>query len=492
MTGTRKRLDIKSEPTTARGRSCSLGLPGRAVASLAVTLGKDGAPPTEFRLFKAGWNDTEKGPFLYDAEAEALTLEAYKTWGVEIAIDLEHQMLEEDTPPEPTAKDARGWLQLEPRDGELWAVNVSWTPDGDQRLRERRQRYVSPAFTYDEELRVTSLYNVAITATPATRGATALMAASARFKDLRTLSSGPSFSDVSKAIGEALRERFPNVYPYTLDVFDSTAVYEADGKLFEVAYVFDGAVVTLGEAVTEVKRSYSPVPVSQPPARLAARTTKGPLMANSAVMPPALAKSALDIVAKGDKNGALALVSQLLESFLTGGQAADPPAADPPADPPAEPAMAAASVKALLALLASAKGKASASASTADDDGDDEEGEAALAAAIQATEDKERCQCGADLVKLAHRLPAEVWADPATKTLKSYLASMPLASLKEYVADAVASAKGRPPPGPPVPPEGGGADGLSARILAKCKAKGIDPALVAETRATIRARSQRA
>lgn len=144
-----------------------------------MSFGLDGALPTEFRLFTAGWNDTENGRFLFDEAAAKSTIAAFEKWGVDLMIDLEHQALTSSPPPEPNARDARGWCRLELRpDGSLWAVNVTWTPDGAQRLTEKRQRYVSPAFTVDETSRVTSIINVAIVAIPATHDTPALVAAS--------------------------------------------------------------------------------------------------------------------------------------------------------------------------------------------------------------------------------------------------------------------------------------------------------------------------
>lgn len=97
-------------------------------------------------------------------------------------IDLEHQALNAGSPAEPDARDARGWFRLDLRpDGSLWAVGVTWTPDGAQRLSEKRQRYISPAFTVDPDTsRITSIINAAIVAIPATHDTPALVAASAR------------------------------------------------------------------------------------------------------------------------------------------------------------------------------------------------------------------------------------------------------------------------------------------------------------------------
>lgn len=134
------------------------------------------SPPTEFRLFKSGRNDTLKGSFVFDATAASLVMGAARAHGVDYAIDLEHLSL--DTESKNFDPDARGWFQLEVRNGELWAVNVRWTPDGARRLSEKTQRYISPAFRTDSLGRITEILNVALVAMPATHNATALIAAS--------------------------------------------------------------------------------------------------------------------------------------------------------------------------------------------------------------------------------------------------------------------------------------------------------------------------
>jgi phage I-like protein len=138
-------------------------------------------PPKEFRIFAAGWNDTYKGRFLFDDEAAAEVMAANAEHGVDRPIDLEHLSVDPDA--QNYDPDARGWFSLEVRNGELWAVGVTWTPDGDERIRNRKQRYISPFFGFDKKSRrVLSLYNVAICAIPATKEMPALVAASARSK----------------------------------------------------------------------------------------------------------------------------------------------------------------------------------------------------------------------------------------------------------------------------------------------------------------------
>lgn len=145
----------------------------RAILSLSV----GDSPPGEFRIFRAGENDTTKGLIVFDAEAATAVMSEYAKHGVQIMIDLEHLSLDQES--RAFDPDARGWADLEVRNGELWAVNVKWTSDGAKRLAEKRQRFVSPVVAIDPDTRrAQSILNVAITALPATHEAAALVAAS--------------------------------------------------------------------------------------------------------------------------------------------------------------------------------------------------------------------------------------------------------------------------------------------------------------------------
>lgn len=140
-------------------------------------------PPTEIRVFAEGWNDTTKGRFLFDGEAAQSVMAAYQEHGTDVMFDLEHLSLESPQESRNFDPDARAWARLEMRDGELWAVGIRWTPDGDRRLRERTQRYISPAFDVDGSTkRIVSLVNVAITSLPATHGLQPLVAATERMQ----------------------------------------------------------------------------------------------------------------------------------------------------------------------------------------------------------------------------------------------------------------------------------------------------------------------
>ena len=142
----------------------------------------DGAAPSEFRIWKSGLNPTRNGyEVLFDDKAAADVMAAFEQHGVDLMLDLEHLSLDQES--RSYDPNARGWAQLEVRRDanggpELWAVNVKWTPDGERRLSERTQRYVSPAFTVDKENRATQIVNIALVAMPATDNIPALVAAS--------------------------------------------------------------------------------------------------------------------------------------------------------------------------------------------------------------------------------------------------------------------------------------------------------------------------
>ncbi len=155
-----------------------------------VLLAADGELPTEFRIFARGENQTTKGTFVFDDAAATDVLASFsehmKTGAKGLMIDLEHLSL--DTDAQNFDPDARGWAQLEVRNGELWATQVAWTTDGARRLTEKTQRFISPAFARNPETRrITRVINVAITALPATDQLTPLIAANIRGDQMNEL-----------------------------------------------------------------------------------------------------------------------------------------------------------------------------------------------------------------------------------------------------------------------------------------------------------------
>ena len=138
--------------------------------------------PSEVRLLHAGVNRTEHGPILFDDQAACSVAAAAARRGVDVMIDLEHRSLHPELPS--YDPDARGWGKVSIRRGpELWLASMRFTPDGEARLREKRQRYLSPVIYFDTARATVpraagELLNVALTALPATRHASPLVAAS--------------------------------------------------------------------------------------------------------------------------------------------------------------------------------------------------------------------------------------------------------------------------------------------------------------------------
>lgn len=153
-------------------------------------------PPSEFRVFKAGQNDTLEGVYLFTENSAQLVMNARADWGADCMIDLEHLSTDKKSPN--YDPDARGWFDLELREGELWAVNVRWTEDGAERLRKKTQKYISPAFYFSESGEIEELFNVALVAMPKTKQAIAL--ASAEFKETKQMDIA-SLVSVAKALG---------------------------------------------------------------------------------------------------------------------------------------------------------------------------------------------------------------------------------------------------------------------------------------------------
>lgn len=150
----------------------------RRQTTLSIVLSGE-EPPSEFRIFTAGTVDTVKGQFTFDEQAATSVMKEYVAHGIDLMIDYDHASLSSNAPIPAEAGKAAGWFNLEVRNGELWAVNVRWTPAAAQALKSKEWRFMSPAFDTDESGRVSSLLNVAITNLPATRNLQPLMAANA-------------------------------------------------------------------------------------------------------------------------------------------------------------------------------------------------------------------------------------------------------------------------------------------------------------------------
>lgn len=155
---------------------------------IEVLLNSSGQPPSEFRIFKAGANDTSKGVFNLSADGIMSCLDCAQKHGNELCVDYDHAMFSALAVDPAQAKKAAGWFKLAQKDGDLWAVDVRWTPKATEMLASREYRYISPAFkSINGE--ITEVINVALTNLPATHNLTPLMASQTHTEeeDMKTL-----------------------------------------------------------------------------------------------------------------------------------------------------------------------------------------------------------------------------------------------------------------------------------------------------------------
>lgn len=101
-------------------------------------------------------------PLQVDPESLAAMVSAFRSRGVDLVIDYEHQSLQGRQAP------AAGWIKdLEDRGDGLWA-KVEWTPQAREYLRNREYRYFSPVLQLDPESRKPlALMQVGLTNVPA-------------------------------------------------------------------------------------------------------------------------------------------------------------------------------------------------------------------------------------------------------------------------------------------------------------------------------------
>lgn len=379
---------------------------------LSVALPLGDTPPTEFRLFKAGVNETENGyAVLFDDEAAASVMAAAKTWGVDMIVDLEHESLEKGPAVRPDQKDARADFRLEVRPGpELWAVDVVWNPDGLRRLKERTQRYISPAF-YSEPIegqegveRLTEVINVALCAMPATRDALPLVASRR----------GPRLARNAPA---ANVRRIPNMTtpkrPSAKHLKAARTAVQAEDE--------DAALAALDKLINDFSmRSLA-------------------LSAESAA-------AALDAVEKGDGNAAIEVLKALLAEMATGGAGAPEAPAETAVDPMGE------APDGDKEELAQALDVAQKQSKRLDKMSEELR---ALKAKEDGRDNAERVELVTELVKLGRETPATAWEKdsagaPVVGKLSETYRALSLVTLRARVE----AFRAAPLPELPVPPKG--------------------------------------
>ena len=178
--------------------------------------GQDGKrkAPTEFRVFHAGVNETDKGNFLFDEKAAIQVIETYRQRGVPLMGDYEHQTANAAKNGQPAPNSITEWTPEIRRDAqggpELWATNVKWTDKARGMLEAGEYRMFSPLFTFDadDDRRPNWMINLALTNNPATHGQEPLVAASAETQTSEENTMACELCGQTKAQLDALREEY--------------------------------------------------------------------------------------------------------------------------------------------------------------------------------------------------------------------------------------------------------------------------------------------
>ena len=135
------------------------------------------APPTEICLLKAGKTDTENGPYEFTDVSAKLVMNEFRRRGILYFADWHHASLDEHPMNPRLASAAACHYKLEVRNGDLYACEIKWTPDGLDDLKNKRVLYISPAFDTNKRGEVVSFRNFALTNDPATHNIDQLVAA---------------------------------------------------------------------------------------------------------------------------------------------------------------------------------------------------------------------------------------------------------------------------------------------------------------------------
>jgi hypothetical protein len=388
----------------------------RSMLAAPMPLGDQ--PPTEFRLFIAGWNSTEKGNYLFDDVAAESVMACYAKWGIDLMIDLEHQSLAvEPGAADPTARDARGWAKLALRpDGALWCTEVRWTPDGIKRLSEKAQRYISPAFESDPKTkRVLKIINVALVALPATHKTPALVAASA------TQRKGGSVD--------------PKLIKQALEAIESGDAKAASEILKALIAAAAGSPAEGGEPGAEGD---------------GAPGIEAPPEAESVIDPKIVAEGEIDDAEDEDKDEKKKMAKKAMMGML--GRLTDS--------------------KSLSEALVKV-GEYRQSHLTLETERQQ------LAAQRATLESAERRQLVVELVKCGAEFPSTAWADDKASKLQSRWLTMPIVELRAHASAQKAARKSAPSPKPGITPPAGDAGtnehGLTADEMRICLSMKCDP-----------------
>ena len=159
---------------------------GSAAFARAIDTSADGKAPHAVRLWRAGWNETDKGPLNFTPRSAKLVMAAFARRGNPLVFDYEHEStvpLEQrgGCPMKGVASADRAGLEIrEDDDGEpeLWATGIGWTDEARRQIEARERTQISPISRYDLDTKeITAIENVALCREGATHQGTLLASA---------------------------------------------------------------------------------------------------------------------------------------------------------------------------------------------------------------------------------------------------------------------------------------------------------------------------
>jgi phage I-like protein len=158
----------------------------RAAMARAIMTTAEGKAPHAVRLWRAGWNITDKGRVKFTPRSAKLVMKAFEDRGNPIVFDYEHESLlpleqRGGAPMKGIASAPQSALEVRADENgkpELWAIDIGWTPEAARQIETGERRQISPVSDFDRESReILAIVNVALCREGATHHGTILASA---------------------------------------------------------------------------------------------------------------------------------------------------------------------------------------------------------------------------------------------------------------------------------------------------------------------------
>lgn len=161
----------------------------------AIEASAEGVAPTAARLWRAGWNKTDKGDLKFTPRSAKLVMQAFGERGNPLAFYYEHEdriplAQRGGSPMKGVCSAPSSRLAIRDGDGgaELWAEEIAWTAEAKRQIETGERRQISPIAAFDEETReIIRIENVSLCAEGATHFGTLLASAGKEEKSMDEL-----------------------------------------------------------------------------------------------------------------------------------------------------------------------------------------------------------------------------------------------------------------------------------------------------------------